>query len=269
MYRVAVCEDEVHLRRELNDLCREILTQMEVEHSLAMFSSAEEMQDAINMGRQFDLLCLDILMPGQSGMELAHQLRRRDDRTSIIFITSSEEFLREGYSVRPIQYLMKPVSREELEEALRTDLRLHHQPSIVTVTAGGKMTAIPLKDILYVESRDHRVVFVLERGEESFWLTLSKVEGMLPTGQFCRCHNSFLVNLAKVTKMESRDVVLAGGRRLAVSRGWMKEFQTQLTRFLGGGGIQLNTYLWNKRIPRFNRPWDSFIPSSCSVPSGS
>lgn len=238
MYRIAVCEDEFHLRRELSDLCRDILTQMGIEHSLAVFPSAEEMQVALDMGRRFDLLCLDILMPGQSGMELAQRLRRRDDRPSIIFITSSEEFLREGYSVRPLQYLMKPVSREELEEALRTDLRLHHQPSVVTVTAGGKMTAIPLADILYVESRDHRVVFVLEKGEEAFWLTLSQVERMLPAGQFCRCHNSFLVNLAQVARMDSRDVVLTGGRKLALSRGKVREFQTQLTRFLGGG---LNT----------------------------
>lgn len=97
------------------------------------------------------------------------------------------------------------------------------------------MTAIPLEDILYVESRDHRTVFVLENGEESFWMTLSQAEGMLPTGQFCRCHNSFLVNLKRVVRMDSRDVVLTGGRRLAVSRGRMKEFQTGLTRFLGGG----------------------------------
>lgn len=233
MYCVAVCEDEFHQRKKVSDLCREILTQMEVEHGIMMFSGAEELQAALDTGRRFDLLCLDILMPGQNGMELAHQLRRRNDRTSIIFITSSEDFLREGYSVQPIQYLMKPVSREALEDALRTDLCLHHQPKAVTVAAGGKVTTIPLEDILYVESRDHRTVFVLENGEESFWLPLSQVEGMLPTGQFCRCHNSFLVNLTRVARMDSRDVVLTGGQRLAVSRGRMKEFQTRLTRFLG------------------------------------
>lgn len=52
MYRVAVCEDEFHLRRELSDLCRDILTQMGIEHSLAVFPSAEEMQVALDMGRR-------------------------------------------------------------------------------------------------------------------------------------------------------------------------------------------------------------------------
>ena len=235
MYRIAVCDDEPHLRENLVDMCREILTRIGVEHSLTPFPSAEALKSALDMGGRFDLLCLDILMPGQSGMELARELRRRDDRTSILFITSSEEFLREGYSVQPIQYLMKPVSREDLEAALRTDLRLHHRQSTVTVAAGGKVTAIPLDEILYVESRDHRAVFVLDRGEESFWLSLAQVEGMLPAGQFCRCHNSFLVNLARVARMDSRDVILTSGRRLAVSRGRAVEFQTRLTRYLGGG----------------------------------
>lgn len=236
MYRVAICEDEFHLRSELRELCRQILTQLEVAHSLETFSSAKELQDALDTGRRFDLLCLDIVMPGQSGMELARRLRRRDDKTSILFISGSEAFLREGYSVRPIQYLMKPVSREALEDALRTDLRLHHRPNVVTITAGGKVTAIPIKDILYVESRDHRAVFVLEQGEMSFWLTLTQAEEMLSTEQFCRCHNSFLVNLAHVVRMDCQDVVLTGGRRLAVSRRQMKAFKTQLTRFFGGGG---------------------------------
>lgn len=138
LYCVAVCEDELHQRKELSDLCREILTQMEIEHSIMTFAGAEELKVALDMGRQFDLLCLDILMPGQTGMELAHQLRRRDVRTSIIFITSSEEFLREGYSVQPVQYLMKPISRETLEDAIRTDLRLNHKPNVVTIVTGGK-----------------------------------------------------------------------------------------------------------------------------------
>ncbi|MFR6591230.1 MAG: hypothetical protein ACLURV_15260 [Gallintestinimicrobium sp.] len=70
-------------------------------------------------------------MDGKTGMKLAQELQERDDRTSILFITGSTEFLKDGYSVRPIQYLLAGF-REDLEQAIKTDLRLYHQPRTVT-----------------------------------------------------------------------------------------------------------------------------------------
>lgn len=128
MYTVAVCEDQKDTREEAAALCGEVLTDLEIEHHIAAFSSAEELETQLLTGDRFDLLCLDILMDGESGMELAKKLRMTDDRTSILFLTGSSEYLKDGYEVRPIQYLFKPVSKAELKRAIETDLRLHHRP---------------------------------------------------------------------------------------------------------------------------------------------
>ena len=103
MYRVAVCEDEKNLREDLCAQCAAILSELQVEHTVTPYSSAEELEAAFSAGAEFSLLCLDILMDGKTGMKLAQELRERDDRTSILFITGSTEFLKDGYSVRPIQ----------------------------------------------------------------------------------------------------------------------------------------------------------------------
>lgn len=129
MYHVAVCEDEAVLRRELCGQCEAVLAEMQVAHRVTAFSSAEELEAALASGETFSLLCLDILMGGKNGMELARELRAREDETSILFITGSTEFLKDGYSVRPIQYLLKPVEPEALRRAIDTDLRLHHRPA--------------------------------------------------------------------------------------------------------------------------------------------
>ena len=118
MYRVAVCEDEAILCANLCAQCESILDKLKVEHRITSFSSAEKLENALLAGEEFSLLCLDILMGGKSGMKLAQELRQRDDKTSILFITSSTEFLKDGYSVRPIQYLLKPVQAAELESAV-------------------------------------------------------------------------------------------------------------------------------------------------------
>lgn len=232
MYRVAVCDDEELLLEELSRMCDEILKSKGVEHTITSFSSAREIQDALNAGERFDLICLDIIMPGQNGMELAHELRQWDDETSILFVTSSTDFLLKGYGVRPIQYLLKPVKAAELEKALSDDIRLNHASRTVSVTAGGKTTVIPHAAIRYVESRDHGCAFVMEDREQFFWLSMSQVEELLPKDRFCRCHNSYMVNLDKVVRADSRSAELAGKVTLPVSRRFSEKFQSALTRYL-------------------------------------
>ena len=80
-------------------------------------------------------------------MELARDPRAENEQTSILFIASSQECLKDGYSVRPIQYLYKPVDRAELAQALETNLCLHHRPDRVTLRLGSKTSVLPLDSL--------------------------------------------------------------------------------------------------------------------------
>ena len=76
--------------------------------------------------REYDLLLLDVLMPGVSGMQAAREIRERNSRTEIVFLTSSPEYAVESYSVRAHYYLLKPVTEEKLFpilDRLMTDLK--------------------------------------------------------------------------------------------------------------------------------------------------
>lgn len=89
MYRVAICEDEAPVREALHRMCGELLAELDVPNEITTFSSAEALETALRAGDAFDLLCLDILMGGKSGMELARQLRMWDEKT--IFLAPSGE----------------------------------------------------------------------------------------------------------------------------------------------------------------------------------
>ena len=151
-------------------------------------------------------------------MKLAQELRERDDRTSILLITGSTEFLKDGYSVRPIQYLLKPVSREDLEQAIKTDLRLYHQPRTVTFRVAGRTFVLPAEDILCAESRDHGSVLHTTHGEQFILCPLSQMQEYLPKDRFCRCHNSFIVNLFHIRRVSSRTIYVTEGRDLSIAR---------------------------------------------------
>lgn len=232
VYRVAVCEDENILRQELCRQCEAVLKDLNAEHAVTAYSSAEELEAALAAGTEFSLLCLDILMHGKSGMALAQELRERDDQTSILFITGSTEFLREGYSVRPIQYLLKPVQPEELHRAIETDLRLRHRSRSVIFCVSGRTLVLPAEDILYAESRDHGSVLHTVHGERFLPIPLGQTEQAVPGDCFCRCHNSFLVNLSHIRQVSGRTLYLTDGTELSIGRHYMEQFQNHFVRYL-------------------------------------
>ena len=98
-------------------------------------------------------------------MELARDPRAENEQTSILFIASSQECLKDGYSVRPIQYLYKPVDRAELAQAMETDFRLHHRPDRVTLRLGSKTSVLPVDTLLYAKSQSHGTVAAFPNGQ--------------------------------------------------------------------------------------------------------
>lgn len=232
VYTVAICEDQTETRAELTSLCGSILTEFAVEHEIDAYSGAELLQEALLDGKQYDLLCLDILMDGESGMELARKVRAVNEKVSILFITGSREFLKDGYEVRPIQYLFKPIQRTELADALQTDLRLHHCVQNVTLTFGGKTTVLPVEEIWYVESCNHDVVLFSTHGSQQFRLSLTELEHRLPQERFCRCHNSFIVNMAHIRQIERKSICLNNDVHIPIGRNYYEMTQTAFIRYL-------------------------------------
>lgn len=232
MYKVAICEDDARLNDALCADCREILTNLGVEHETASFMSAEALEDALFSGARFDVLLLDVMLPGKTGMALAKELRERDDRVSIIFATSMDEYLHEGYSVQPIQFLLKPVQNAALADALRTDLKLNHTQSSVILRIGARTVVLSADDIRCAESQNHNVLLYLGDGKRSFPITLAEVERLLPPSRFCRCHNSFIVNMEHIAEFVRTEITLAGGERIPVSRTYYADAQRAFIRYL-------------------------------------
>ena len=231
-YRIAVCEDDPAIGNQLAVLCKTIFLSWDLAARADLFPSADALRAALETGETpFDLYLLDIQMEGITGLELARWLYDQGVRDRVIFITGNPEYALAGYDAHPLHYLLKPVSRERLETALRLALDRHH-PQTVLFQRGGKTLSIPVQDILYLESRDHGVVIHLRDGERAFSLPLADAERMVPAGAFQRCHKSFLVHLAWVREVSRAELLLEDGQRLPVSRTFYPVFQNALIRYL-------------------------------------
>lgn len=233
IYKLAVCEDDEVIQKELCGLCSGILDEEGVRYEITVFSSAGELEAVFfEKGMAYDLLILDIIMPGMTGMEFAQILRQRRDRTSIIFVTGNEEYLLEGYSVQPVQFLLKPVSREALAGALKTDLELNHRPKFLALKIGSKTVNLTLADVEYIESLNHIITIHQGGTERSYFYSLGEIERALPEEQFCRCHNSYIVNLDCVDSISRTEVNLRRGQKLPVGRTYYKRLQSCFIRYM-------------------------------------
>ncbi|MDE7298388.1 MAG: response regulator, partial [Lachnospiraceae bacterium] len=112
-YRVAVCDDDEEQLRYISCLLKEWGTARQCPVEIGKYRSAESFLFGYEE-KPCDLLLLDIEMKGQSGMELARQLRAKKDRLPIVFSTGYSEYMPEGYEGEALHYMLKPLKKEKL-----------------------------------------------------------------------------------------------------------------------------------------------------------
>lgn len=236
MYHVAVCENDLDMLDHARCLCHEILGDAEVDHDISLFTSAETLESTLKEKNDpFQLIIMDIKLGEKDGLTLAKEIYSRNADIGIVFITNYPEFAAEGYDAHPIHFLTKPIDKMRLTEAIKIDLKRKALPKTVTINYGRKVAVYPIREIYYIESRNHHIHIKTANGFDEIRLSLSEVELMLSC-QFQRCHASYLVNLEYVKKVGKTEIVLKDDTKLPVSRSYSNRFVTAYLRYF-------NTYL--------------------------
>lgn len=237
MYRIGICDDEPVFLRAHEKMTNEILTEANIPHQITAFSSAKALREALaERPGTFDILLLDILLESENGIELARLLRKNGSDVSILFITSSPYFSLEGYSVYPVHYLLKPLQKERLAEALFRDYKRNCTPKSVVFPIKGGSSSAALNSILYIEILNRDVtVHTTERQFIIDCSTLMNAGELVPGDMFMQCHKSFLVNMKNIKDVTKSAVSLTNGESIPVGRAFYRE---ALTRFVGFMAIE-------------------------------
>ena len=176
---------------------------------------------------QYELIFMDIRMPGLDGMQAARELRETDHTVVLVFLTSLAQYAVESYDVEAADYILKPVTAAALELKLPRILRrcMLDTGEILVQHETGTVKLKP-QELHYIEIFDHHIQYATSSGVLRTYGTLKEVEGTLPEG-FFRINNQTIVNLHAVTCVSGEDVI-AGGRTFQISRRRRKEFLSAL-----------------------------------------
>lgn len=234
--RIALCDDEkgqlMLFRRGVEDWAQKRGRSVKIEE----FDSAQAFWFVWSEDKSFDLLVLDIRMPGMDGMELARKIRASDSWISIIFATSLREYVYEGYNLDAINYLVKPVEPGKLEECLdraqgRMEERRSEGAGIVLPVQDG-IWRIPVRRICRVEAEGRGCILYMEGETLKVHKGIGEMEELLREYSFVRCHRSFLVPVKRIRKIGTGKLLLDDGSETpvgrslqdAVNRAFVREF---------------------------------------------
>jgi DNA-binding LytR/AlgR family response regulator len=213
---LAICDDEANQRQYLSALVTQWAGRNDYTLRVDNFESAE--QFAYGKTVDYDILLLDIQMGKQSGVELAKELRKEDERLIIIFITAMPDFIQEGYDVSALHYLMKPVDENKLFAVLdKAVMRIARQSPTLLLPVDGDTKRVAVDDILYIESFAHYSEVVTISETSTVKIPISKLEEQL-RNKLVRSHRSYLVNIKRIARITKTDVVLDNGKVIPLSR---------------------------------------------------
>jgi two-component system response regulator LytT len=229
--RIAVCDDEELFRIEFKSVLDKVL--INAEYDIDTFSSGSSLYEAF-LKNPFDLVFLDIEMPGIDGITLAKRLRAVSENVQIVFLTSHIEYALEGYEVNALRYLVKPVDMNKLSEVLKYIQDKKNNSRQIMIKQEGEDIVIDISDIIYMESMDKNVRIVTSKSEYITRYNISDYEEELKNSGFLRIHRGYLISLSKVKKIVKNDVVMDGDISLPVSRSNIKTLKDALYAYVEG-----------------------------------
>lgn len=233
MYKVGIVDDDVRSREVVLRHLREFEKQHEIALTVHAYSDGDEFTKSFRP--DYDVLFLDVQMPGMNGFDVARAVRERDEQVNIVFLTQHGELALRGYEVGALNYLVKPVPYFAFSQDLARSIaqrRKNAGRSILVATTTGAVR-VEGSEIVYVESNKHRITIRTHDEPVTFSGTLNAVESELGE-QFFRINSCYLVNLRHVRSMEGYSCTVSGGEVLRISRARRRPFLDALARYVDG-----------------------------------
>ena len=217
-YRAAICDDSTTDAEFVGSILHQWAAERGIEVESERFASADAFLFRYAEDKSFDLLLLDVEMPGTDGVTLAKTVRQENEAVQIVFITGYSDYISEGYEVAALHYLMKPVKEEKLRSVLdRAVEKITKNERVLHFEAGGEMVRVPIYQIRYADVLGNYVT-VHARTDVTVKMTLGELERRLDE-RFYRVGRSALVNLTQISRVTKTEIKLSDGTAIPLPRG--------------------------------------------------
>ncbi len=222
MFRIAICDDEQVICSQIERIVLNYYG-IKTSHSIEVdvYFSGEELYRYLKDGTYYDMIFLDIELRKLNGIDVGRKIRNdlKNEAVLIVYVSGRDSYAMDLFEVRPMHYLVKPITPEKILTVLDKGIELSNKIChAFQYKQGHSAKKIELKNILYFESLDRKVRMITTEGVEIFYGSLSKILIQLERYGFFSCHKSYLVNYHHVTKFEYDKLHMKNGMTLSISQ---------------------------------------------------
>lgn len=222
-----IIEDDELVRHSLETLIKET-------EFLHLVKSCTKTSEAANILKKedIDIIFLDVKLPGKNGVEFINTIDL--NRTQVIMITADKSSAVDAFNMDACDFILKPITRPRLLKAIykaQRILSINEQNSnnidALYVKVNSVLKRVDMAEILYIEAMaDYLTIYT---ATQKFVLksTMKNIMSKLPIKGFIRVHNSFIININKVTSIEEANVLI-GKKVIPISRNKRKGLMTSL-----------------------------------------
>ena len=244
MINIAICDDEKKDIVHLKSILQEVMDKYSMNYNIQEYESGESLMQTASL---FHLIFLDIVMNGESGIEIGKHIHRRNRSTKIIFQTNFGNYCKEAMNrTHAFAFLEKPLEAPAVEEQIKEffedsegmqDLFMDFHN--VRYSLDGKdvvksILSIPVKEIVYFEyiKMQKEIKIVTRSTEYIYTEAMNKLEEKMKPLGFEMCCRGILVNLERVMRIKMYDILLDTGGKVPLSQRRVKEFRERINEYL-------------------------------------
>lgn len=236
MLHIAICDDDKHAVTTHKTIAEQCLMQSNSIGEITTYTSSENLlYDITEDAFFFDLILLDIEMPGNTGMEIAEQLKPYLPNVKIIFITSHIEYAIDAFELSIFRYVPKNDIAKRLSAAIQDAIKLIvlEEGKVYTIQTNSRLEKIAYKDIYYIERDGKNASICTCSGISKVRKSLQQVYGELDAEEFIYIDRGCIVNMIHIMQIKNSCAILKDGISLPISRTHLQEVKMQINHYWG------------------------------------
>lgn len=232
--KIVVCDDDSNVVRLFD---RYAATLVEYAFEYEFYQQPQELLAAYDgQDHEPDMYILDIEMSGMDGLAVAREIRKRNSRALIVFLTSYTKYMPDVFEMVTFDFIQKPITVERLRLLLeKAENYLGMTNQSFSFGYGKSRYSLKYDEILYFEKKGRQALIHTTDTLYKTNMTTKEIWQCLDERMFATIHGSFIVNLKHVRTVSGGVVRMSNGQELAVTRGYRKELAEKHMDFVQGG----------------------------------
>ena len=225
---VVICEDDLHFSNLLRDRLAAMLSAKELPCDVKQFSTGEACLKHLRSSQRTDLLFMDIQLGAEDGVGLVKTIRETLPKLPVIFLTSMEDRIGEGYDVSAFYFLLKKDFEARLEPVFDRFIKEVFMPKSLVLKNGNDLTILDYDDIYYVEADKRSSLVHCANATYSENSSIQNFAPHLPSDLFLEVYHALYVNVDHVRRVDADSLELDNDQSLPVSRRKRKDLMSAI-----------------------------------------